>query len=74
MFNYNNVTKDGLVENTLTSTYNSFTNPNVWRGYVNSNFPLIPASFLKDAGAVFTGLVHRQFMTQPVASVSSSQR
>lgn len=71
MFNFANVSKDGLVDNTLTSTYKDFRNPDVWRGYVNSNYPLISEKFLIDADAVFSGLVHRAFIPDLVASVSN---
>lgn len=67
VFNYANVTKDGLVDNVLT-IYNG-TTPYVWQGYVNSNYPIFEQDFLAKAGAVFGGLVTRQF-NGDVASVS----
>ncbi len=68
-FNYANVSKDGLVDNTLTSVASNFSNPEVWRGYVNSNYPLFSESFLIDASAVFSGLVRRDYNPDLVASV-----
>lgn len=67
VFNYANVTKDGLVDNVLT-IYNA-TTPYVWQGYVNSNYPIFEQDFLAKADAVFGGLVTRQFNGN-VASVS----
>ncbi|RGP81832.1 hypothetical protein FLONG3_29 [Fusarium longipes] len=69
-FNYNNVTKSGLVDNTLTTYDPSHTNPSVWRGYVNSNFPIFTKKILVDSGAVFEGLVKREFNPSPVAAWS----
>lgn len=68
VFDYKNVTKDGLVDNTLT-TYPSNGKPQVWRGYVNSNFPIFQKDLLIKSGAVFTGLVDRDLVGL-VASVS----
>ncbi|GFP58655.1 hypothetical protein TASIC1_0011002200 [Trichoderma asperellum] len=59
VFNYANVTGDGLVDNILT-VYNG-TTPYVWQGYVNSNYPIFEQDFLVKADAVFGGLVTRQF-------------
>ncbi|KHO02059.1 uncharacterized protein MAM_01060 [Metarhizium album ARSEF 1941] len=70
MFNFANVTKDGLVDNTLTSVFKDFAHPEIWRGYVNTNYPLISADFLTQAGAVFSGLVERNFVPGKVASWS----
>lgn len=69
LFDFSNVTKDGLVDNTLTSVFKDFAHPDVWRGYVNTNYPLIAADFLAKNGAVFAGLVDRQFLEGKVASV-----
>jgi hypothetical protein len=68
-FNYSNVTKSGLVDNILTTYDHKHTNPSVWRGYVNSNFPIFDKKILVDSGAVFVGLVKREFNTSPVAAV-----
>ncbi|RFU82182.1 hypothetical protein TARUN_15 [Trichoderma arundinaceum] len=66
LFNYANITKDGLVDNILT-IYND-TRPYVWQGYVNSNYPIFEQDFLLKADAVFGGLVKRQFTDGKVAS------
>lgn len=71
LFNYANVTEEGLVDNTLTSYGGNSTKPVVWRGYVNSNFPIFERDLLVKAGAVFGGLVHRQFVESLVAAVST---
>jgi hypothetical protein len=68
-FDFKNVTQDGLVDNTLTSVFKDFTHPSVWRGYVNTNYPLISADFLVKGNAVFEGLVERMFLDDKVASV-----
>ncbi|KAJ5889845.1 hypothetical protein N7504_010655 [Penicillium tannophilum] len=67
MFNYANVTEDGLVDNTL-STYYSSSNVVVWKGYVNSAFPLFARDFLVTNKAIFGGLVKRRFHEGYVAS------
>jgi hypothetical protein len=73
VFNYANVTKGGLVDNTLTTyAVNSSAAPTVWRDYVNSNFPIFANSILVDSGAVYTGLVTRKVVEGPVAAVSIS--
>lgn len=69
-FNYANVTKSGLVDNTLTTYDHKHTKPNVWRGYVNSNFPIFGQDILVKAEAVYQGLVKRDFISSPVAAVS----
>ncbi|KAK0389691.1 hypothetical protein NLU13_3264 [Sarocladium strictum] len=62
VFDYKNVTKDGLVDNTLTTYAPGSSKPVVWRGYVNSNFPIFQGDILVKYGAVFTGLVDRDFV------------
>ncbi|WZH47217.1 hypothetical protein QYS62_008361 [Fusarium acuminatum] len=69
-FNYANVTKSGLVDNTLTTYDHKHTKPNVWRGYVNSNFPIFDQNILVKAEAVYQGLVKRDFIPAPVAAWS----
>lgn len=68
-FDYSNVTETGLVDNTLTTYDHKSTTPSVWRGYVNSNFPIFQKDILVEAGAVYTGLVTRDFIPTPVAAV-----
>ncbi|KAM0226635.1 hypothetical protein ACHAP5_012379 [Fusarium lateritium] len=70
LFNYANVTKSGLVDNTLTTYDHKHSKPNVWRGYVNSNFPIFGQDILVKAGAVYQGLVKRDFISSPVAAWS----
>jgi hypothetical protein len=73
VFNYAKVTKAGLVDNTLiTYTANSSAPPTVWRDYVNSNFPVFEKTILIDSSAVYTGLVTRRVVEDPVAAVSTS--
>ncbi|KAJ3486782.1 hypothetical protein NLG97_g6547 [Lecanicillium saksenae] len=67
-FNYANVTKEGLVDNILTTYGGNATKADEWRGYSNSNFPLIKPDMLVESGAVFGGLVHRQFVVDRVAA------
>ncbi|KGO75675.1 hypothetical protein PITC_030270 [Penicillium italicum] len=67
-FNYANSTEDGLVDNTLTTFSHDSNEPTVWRGFVNSNFPLFPEDILIKNGAVFAGLVRRQFNDGLVAA------
>ncbi|KAH7258460.1 hypothetical protein FSOLCH5_007413 [Fusarium solani] len=70
LFNYANVTKSGLVDNTLTTYTPGSSKPEVWRGYVNSNFPIFQKDILVKGGAVFEGLVQRKFIPAPVAAWS----
>ncbi|KAJ4164438.1 hypothetical protein LMH87_006114 [Akanthomyces muscarius] len=67
-FNYANVTKEGLVDNTLTTYSGNSTKPDVFRGYVDSNFPIFEKDLLVKSGAVFGGLVQRQFAENNVAA------
>jgi hypothetical protein len=73
LFNYANVTDGGLVDNTLT-TYGGASPDQitVWRGFVNSNFPLFSADLLAQSGAVFGGLMARELIRGQVASVGPS--
>lgn len=71
LFNYANVTKSGLVDNILTTYSPGSNKPEVWRGYVNSNFPIFQKDILVKGGAVFEGLVQRKFIPAPVAAVSA---
>jgi hypothetical protein len=59
------------VDNTLTTFGHQSNKPTLWRGFVNSNFPLLPEDTLVKYGAVFGGLVRRQFNEDLVAAVSS---
>ncbi|CRG84844.1 Anoctamin-5 [Talaromyces islandicus] len=68
IFNYANVSNEGLVENILTSFTDNLTNPTVWTGYVESNYPLFTDDFLVKNEAVFGGLVKRDFLEGQVAS------
>ncbi|KAJ6784404.1 hypothetical protein PWT90_09465 [Aphanocladium album] len=74
IFNYANLTKDGLVDNTLTTYTSNRSAPTVWRGYVNSNFPIFEKDLLVKAGAVFGGLTRRQFVEDRVAAVRNTRR
>ncbi|KAI5458298.1 hypothetical protein BGZ63DRAFT_432809 [Mariannaea sp. PMI_226] len=67
VFNYANVTKEGLVDNTLTTYNPDSKKPDVWRGYVNSNFPIFAKDVLVSNGAVFAGLVDRTFVGRVAA-------
>lgn len=72
-FDYSNVTKSGLVDNTLTTYDPKKSKPSIWRGYVNSNYPILNKTVLIDNGAVFEGFVKRDFTPNPVAAVSFSR-
>ncbi|KAF5860049.1 hypothetical protein ETB97_002075 [Aspergillus alliaceus] len=67
-FNYANSTPEGLVDNTMTTFDHKSNKPTIWKGYVNSNFPLFPEDILVKNGAVFGGLVRRQFNENLVAA------
>lgn len=71
IFDYSKTTKDGLVFNNLTSYEVGVAQPNVWTGYVMSNYPLFTEDFLIQGAAVFGGLVKRNLLDKHVASVSS---
>ncbi|KAK4914450.1 hypothetical protein LTR66_017152 [Elasticomyces elasticus] len=68
LFNYANATEEGLVDNTLTTFDHDSNNSTIWRGFVNSNFPLFPKDILVSNSAVFGGLVRRQFNDNLVAA------
>ena len=57
------------MDNTLTTYSGNFTEPDVFRGYVDSNFPIFEKDLLVKSGAVFGGLVQRQFVENNVAAV-----
>jgi uncharacterized Fe-S cluster-containing radical SAM superfamily protein len=59
------------VDNTLTTFGPKSNEPAIGRGFVNSNFPLFPEDILVKNGAVFGGLIRRQFNKDLVAAVSS---
>lgn len=59
------------MDNTLTTFDHKSNEPTVWKGFVNSNFPLFPEDILVKNEAVFGGLVRRQFNEDFVAAVSS---
>ncbi|KAL2819215.1 hypothetical protein BJX63DRAFT_428861 [Aspergillus granulosus] len=68
IFNYANTTDEGLVDNTLTSFGSYPKQPTVWRGYVQSNYPLLTENVLIKGDAVFGGLVRRDHVEGLVAS------
>lgn len=67
-FNHANTTKENLVENTLTTFSHKSNKTTVWKGFVNSGFPLFPEDILVRYGAVFGGLVRRRFHEDLVAA------
>ncbi|KAJ5656002.1 hypothetical protein N7507_007952 [Penicillium longicatenatum] len=68
VFDYANTTQDGLVDNTLSTYPDNASTPVIWRGYVNSAFPLFARDFLVTNKAIFGGLVKRRFYEGHVAS------
>ncbi|KAG9254269.1 uncharacterized protein F5Z01DRAFT_681361 [Emericellopsis atlantica] len=70
VFNYANVTDEGLVDNTVTTLLPNSTTLDVWQDYVNPNFPIFPEDILVQSDAVFSGLVDKKFLTYPVAAWS----
>ncbi|KAJ6002787.1 hypothetical protein N7451_005334 [Penicillium sp. IBT 35674x] len=68
LFDYANTTQDGLVDNTLSTYSSNSSSVEVWRGYVNSAFPLFAQDFLVTNNAIFGGLVKRRFYEDHVAS------
>lgn len=71
-FNYANISKDGLVDNTVIyiPIDGNDTSPESYRGYVNPGFPLIKDDFLVSNDAAFGGLVKRELVPGKVAAVS----
>ncbi|KAJ4302881.1 hypothetical protein N0V90_001772 [Kalmusia sp. IMI 367209] len=68
-FDYANVTDEGLVDNIVTTYSDDSENTtNVWRDYVNSNFPIFDKTILADSGAVYAGLVERRIVKGLVAA------
>jgi hypothetical protein len=73
VFNYANVTDEGLVDNIVTSYSDDPADPpTIWRDYVNSNFPIFEETVLVNSNAVFTGLVERRIVEGPVAAVRAT--
>jgi hypothetical protein len=72
IFDYTNISANGLVSNILYSFTPSIASPpNIFSDYVNPNFPLFTTDILGTNGAVFTGLTHSAKNGQ-VASVRTS--
>jgi hypothetical protein len=70
VFNYANVTDQGLVDNVVTTYPDDAAGPpTVWRDFVNSNYPIFEATVLQKSGAVFAGLVERRIVEGSVAAV-----
>jgi hypothetical protein len=71
IFDYTNMSADGLVSNILyTFTPTLASPPSIFSDYVNPAFPIFTPDILANNSAVFTGLTHRDKNGQ-VASVSS---
>jgi hypothetical protein len=72
IFDYTNISADGLVSNILyTFSPSLASSPNIFSEYVNPGFPLFTQDILQVNGAVFTGLVESPKNGQ-VASVSTT--
>ena len=60
LFDYTNISSDGLVSNTLyTLSPSVLSKPEVFSDYVNPGFPLFTEDILISNNAAFTGLVDR---------------
>ncbi|CZR50252.1 uncharacterized protein PAC_00124 [Phialocephala subalpina] len=60
IFDYTNISSNGLVSNIMYLFTPSIASPpSIFSDYVNSNFPLFTQDMLQTNGAVFTGLTHR---------------
>ncbi|KAI6778473.1 uncharacterized protein J7T54_000368 [Emericellopsis cladophorae] len=70
VFNYANVTDEGLVDNTVTTLAGDSTTIDIWRDFIKPNFSIFPEDVLFQSGAVYSGLVDRKFLTYPVAAWS----
>ncbi len=71
IFDYTNISADGLVSNILyTFTPTIASPPSIFSDYVNPAFPIFTQDILVNNSAVFTGLTHRDKNGQ-VTSVSS---
>lgn len=72
LFNYNNISSDGLVSNIMYSFSPSIASkPTFFSDFVNPNFPLFAEDMLVSNEAVYTGLIERA-NSGIVASVNSS--
>ena len=70
LFDYNNLSSDGLVSNTVYDfTPSILSKPIIFNGYVDSNYPLFTQDILQSNSGVFTGVVDRP-MNGKVYSVS----
>jgi hypothetical protein len=57
LFDYTNVTQEGVLNRQWILNPAITSRPDLWQGYVSPAFPLIPRDFLVTNGAVFGGLV-----------------
>ncbi len=72
LFDYTDISSDGLVSNTLYTLAPCIAaTPQFWHGYVMPVFPLFTSDILVTSNAVFTGIVDDRFNGR-VASVSYS--
>ncbi|KAJ9639322.1 hypothetical protein H2199_006355 [Coniosporium tulheliwenetii] len=62
LFDYTNISSEGLVSNTLYNLEPCIAAPpQLWQGYVNPTFPLFSTDILVTSNAVFGGIVDDQF-------------
>ncbi len=74
LFDYTDISSDGLVSNTLYTLAPCIAaTPQFWQGYVMPVFPLFSSDILVTCNAVFTGVVDDRFNGK-VASVSYSSK
>lgn len=58
LFDYANVTQDGVANRLWILTPSISSGPYLWQGYVTPAFPLISHDFLVTNGAVFGGIIN----------------
>jgi hypothetical protein len=68
LFDYTNVTQDGVANRQWILDPAITSPPSLWQGYVVPAFPLIPRDLLVTSGAVFGGIVDDPYVGQ-VATV-----
>lgn len=70
LFDYNDVTEEGVANTLWTLSPSIASTPEAFVGYVQPAFPLIPSDFLVAASAVYAGVVNDPYVGKKVTAVS----
>ena len=70
LFDYDNVTNEGVANRVWTLSPAITSAPQIWSGFVEPGFPLISPNLLVDSAAVFQGVVNDEELGREVTAVS----